>query len=1105
MEEILEKLDEWENVDEIKEIAEKVLERDLTNEELALLQDEDDDFIENLTKEIYHKLEDDVPEEEKESFYDNHIDLLEYSKNDDEKLKRIASIKTPIDALYIISSIKDNKNQITAVNLLNDDFKKFVINRLGKDFLKEYIKSPNKTISNNILEDLIIQTKDTEILKDYIRNNQSERTAYLIQTVGESKFTKECLEDENIIISRRDRLEIIGASKDTELSRNALFDDELRLTNYEKINLLHNVNDIGLLSSYIHDEACTLNESEIKQLIKNTGNINFIKDSILDASINLGRKERIKLIDDINNDLSILREILDSPELNLDIREKASIVEKTKNIPFIEEFLEREHKNLDVTDKYKLLHTVESDSQFIEQLLREYRIIEGSQNRLEFTLKLGKQDLIKESVYDRRVNWIPSEIVKLISSVEDEEFIVSCFQDKQIDLQWEQINIIIKNSHLSEQNIKRCILDPKINLSDEERFNCLLENVADCRFIMDVVKESMLNLDNQHKFELLTKKLKEPFISENIDEFMEFIKENGGDYKSFREKSECPEGIFNNIDRFLEAENVDAKEIQVYKERLSRMYIKNQEVISKIDFSLLDSKYIDTLGEDKINQISCYPEIQERILGMDNKMYDIFCSCLNYRSTKSERWTGFANDIIENLISGEYDELIQNCDLENINIENLSNLLQSKNIFNIKYPEEVDNIDTIRRKICDSIMNNTAIEGEILDSFSDIDKKRFAVLEKIFGQDIDKSQAIISAYGENIEDIADKEENKEIVDYVKTIKIIMQEDNEDILRKMYDEAETIGHVDIEIMQSKLNSAYCEKLNEGLFQITEDTKKVGENIYEAGTEFNMIITSVAAFHLNQPENYAEDWNKNLISTQHFCTNYIRNDMMGRAPMPHLCYGFSSMKNDSLMMCGAKDLISGESEMKISSIVDNKFSKPDSLINETVIYNELDFARYQGGEKKQPDYIVVFRKDGEIPNWDNALKAQKQWGDLPIVIVDEDKCLENEKNKVNDLLDEYEESADSTKLENALQKIRNNRVTDSEFCEDIDIQEMQEQLAKARCEEKNNSETKEKLVGLDDLEHNYKIVNAIDRKQEAGRISQIYKKIRQTQIEGERNEL
>ena len=46
--------------------------------------------------------------------------------------------------------------------------------------------------------------------------------------------------------------------------------------------------------------------------------------------------------------------------------------------------------------------------------------------------------------------------------------------------------------------------------------------------------------------------------------------------------------------------------------------------------------------------------------------------------------------------------------------------------------------------------------------------------------------------------------------------------------------------------------------------------------------------------------------------------------------------------------------------VSEVDNERYLAPDNQIRNTVRFNEMDFRRVQGGEKKQPDYIVVFKK-------------------------------------------------------------------------------------------------------------------------------------------------
>ena len=96
-----------------------------------------------------------------------------------------------------------------------------------------------------------------------------------------------------------------------------------------------------------------------------------------------------------------------------------------------------------------------------------------------------------------------------------------------------------------------------------------------------------------------------------------------------------------------------------------------------------------------------------------------------------------------------------------------------------------------------------------------------------------------------------------------------------------------GEVESIIYQNEINSYTIAVLE------TEE-EQYGVPIYSAGTYFKMIITSVGAFCRTAPANYEKDWNRPSLGSQHFCASYIRNDMLGHAPINHLCFAFEKMK-------------------------------------------------------------------------------------------------------------------------------------------------------------------------------------------------------------------
>ena len=251
---------------------------------------------------------------------------------------------------------------------------------------------------------------------------------------------------------------------------------------------------------------------------------------------------------------------------------------------------------------------------------------------------------------------------------------------------------------------------------------------------------------------------------------------------------------------------------------------------------------------------------------------------------------------------------------------------------------------------------------------------------------------------------------------------------------------------------------------------------------------MLVTSIGAFTIEDEEeveekkikNYKENWNRPSISSQHFCTSYIRNDLIKTAPIYEVCYGFNKMQDNSLIFLSTDDIFSHLKTFTPKAEENEKYYSPDNLINNTTDYNELDFYRFQNGERKQPDYIVCFREYGKINYLEKAKKASKDFGGLPIVMVDIDKCLENERQRVLKLKQEYDEKPNEELLKKIYKTIRNNRVTRPDFCSEFNIDKIENFV-------RQQTITKKELKSI------YEGTDASDRKQMSSTIGKIYGKI------------
>ena len=661
--------------------------------------------------------------------------------------------------------------------------------------------------------------------------------------------------------------------------------------------------------------------------------------------------------------------------------------------------------------------------------------------------------------------------------------------------------------------------DKKIELLNENN-NLEIKYKADIiKSVKDVDKkiEAMLKVD-----ELDIKTTAEIVASiENESEIIELLKSNRIDSNIWtclrNEKMKPPEFILRHIELFINNDYPEEQNVDNKRNIMLSMYEKNNDVVYNIDFRILDEKYIKALGEEKINLISCYRDVQKRVLELSDNELNIFSKCIDrfIEDNKTDEWTAVAEVILGNI--GEYSELIENIgELNNLSTEDidvLTRIMQNENWCSITSMEEARRYDEIRINKCNEIMNS---------SESSIEEKRLALLQKIYGHDIEYAKTIIEKFGEDIENIDDSD----VKDYVRSLKLICDLDDETAIREIYDSCDTVEINRLEI-ERELKNEYGKKFNEGLF-VPQDGRLVDgmDNVYEAGTDFKMIITAIGAYSGISPDDYKEDWNRPTIASQHFCSSYIRNDMIGTAPIKNICYGFSEMKEDALMLSGSQDISSSFEDFVSEAGHHERYFTPDEQIDRTDSFNEMDFRRIQGGEKLQPSYIVVFREGGVIANMDEALKAQKQWGGLPIVIVDVDACLEEERRKVDEMLEQYDEHPSEELAKQIVQKVRNNRVTRNRFCSDIDgkIDELRE-VAKSADEkdkpdekhEKHEEEThsteeehtsseeqiavkdassEETRVTMEDWQKNYEGVKSVSEKNDEGnKIRAVYKRIQE----------
>jgi len=537
--------------------------------------------------------------------------------------------------------------------------------------------------------------------------------------------------------------------------------------------------------------------------------------------------------------------------------------------------------------------------------------------------------------------------------------------------------------------------------------------------------------------------------------------------------------ILENSRDYMVSVGVTEQDIESKTEILSKLYESNEEIGASLNWKFLDEKYLKMLGQEKFEQIACYPNIQDMFMEIskDHTKVEMLVNVLdNFVAKNGDReWAYFTERIITNIYKASHNRLASNIsNIEDIDIDILTTVLSSENIFNIKTVDELRRYYEIKESACNSIMADEKLDRyPQISNMSPLDRKKLAVLEKVYGQNLKDAEEFVRLFGEDIENISLLDRRSIMCqEYIHSLKAVLDIKDEELLNVIYEECKTleISEVNPIRMLGELKSVYTKEFNAKLFNI-ENAERIdtdsGVEMYNAGTDFSMIITSVGAYYKSSIENFSQSWNRRSKTSQGFCTSYIRNDMLGTAPIPHLCYGFNEMSEDSLMLSGASDIFSEVDRMTVVADKTEKYLFPESQINLTNHYNEMVFKRTQNGERKQPDYIVVFQQGGVINNIEKAQKAAKDFEPpLSIVVVDKDECAKSEQGKLEMLLAEYTESREPEMLAMIRQKIKNNKVGNKVFLSNNpDLSKRLEEFEEGDIEQANGSQSKEK----DSLKH------------------------------------
>lgn len=371
-----------------------------------------------------------------------------------------------------------------------------------------------------------------------------------------------------------------------------------------------------------------------------------------------------------------------------------------------------------------------------------------------------------------------------------------------------------------------------------------------------------------------------------------------------------------------------------------------------------------------------------------------------------------------------------------------------------------------------SISDLRGFENELLDfvnesmnnfknqsgySPDDINNIKSTILMRSFGIQLDYAKSILKKF--NLNGIEFDKDNNYISMY-RSIYNVVNETDVNKLFTIYDNISnncefSLDYMTISLFENGMRDIFLRHLTSSTFKCDGNNYEIqdGVKIFDAGTDFKVILTSVGAYkpEMETQLNYSQYWNSNSIRSHGNCCSLIANNNLSTATIRNICLGFSNFEDGMLLLSGSNDLNSTPTSRQINSQDHfGKFMSANSLIDNTRSdYNELVFERRDLSStrehyKKNPDYVVMFEEliDNDVNNQELdeetkqllseqerikgiSLKAAQDF-DIPIVKINREKCAVSELFKINKMVEEFYQTHNPALLTRIVVDFENNRM-------------------------------------------------------------------------------
>lgn len=489
---------------------------------------------------------------------------------------------------------------------------------------------------------------------------------------------------------------------------------------------------------------------------------------------------------------------------------------------------------------------------------------------------------------------------------------------------------------------------------------------------------------------------------------------------------------------------------------IKKLKEKNSELLLTLNPFILEEKYSFLLP--LIDEVVLDIHIQDRLTSLDDFELELLKKIVDYSICCGINPSKILYIIINNMgccsipVQNDIDRMERfKYFMQIIKSYSSSNELDNKIISNIAFALKNDIIPDCVESLINYDEEIKRIIETSVETSDSTDELKDVLLEYLYGLDISWCNDIIKKY--DMAEIPSEMLLEPGFVELLSLKLIIEEKNLDKLKEVanFIIKEKLSLFNNVIMEENILKIYARAFNKCKPNFTEENllfTKDGIKFYDSGYNFYSIVKTLGAFSTegNETTNYYEEWNNDRYRSHVNAVGLIRNDNLAFAEQDgqlHIKLGFLGFEESKLLGGAPRDINSViDSRNMWVKLHNTNLFFPSQFINHTRRWhNELDYERKEKVSseifKKNPDFIIL---DQECENLDelspgerkkfeqmmeSSIQSAKQFGNLPILVINREKIAKNEREQIKQMIDSYKDAKDIEVLKNIVIRLNNNR--------------------------------------------------------------------------------